>query len=158
MAMKKVDIGQVIAVTANMGVIAGIVFLALELQQNNRFLSAQAQFNILQNRSVGTSALAESPESAEFWAKVNRGEELNDSESLRVQAYAIRAILNWEWEYGQYQEGNIGRDKLPLTAWRTAFRGKDPLRQIDVFPDVWDRLRDGLNPDFVLEMEKEITR
>jgi hypothetical protein len=46
MAMKKVDIGQVIAVTANMGVIAGIVFLALELQQNNRFLSAQAQFNL----------------------------------------------------------------------------------------------------------------
>ena len=156
--MKKVDIGQALAVLANVGVIAGIVFLALEVQQNNRFLSAQAQFNILQNRAVGTSALAESPESADFWAKVNRGEDLTDSERLSVKAYAIRAILNWEWEYGQYQQGNIGKDRLPLTAWRNAFHGRDPLRHIDAFPEAWEQLRDGLNPDFVQEMEKEIAR
>ena len=156
--MKRGDIGPAVAVIANLGVIAGIMFLALELQQNNRFLSSQAQFNILQNRAVGTSALAESPESAAFWAKVNRGEDLTDAERLRVRAYATRAILNWEWEYGQYQEGNIGRDKLPLEAWRTSFHGEDPLRQIRSFPDIWEQLRAGLNPDFVVAMETEFAR
>lgn len=154
--MKKFDFGQLIAVLANLGVIAGIAFLAFELQQNNRFLSAQAQFNILQNRSLGTSALAESSESAEFWAKVNRGEALSDSDRLRVQAYATRAILNWEWEFGQYRAGNIGRNDLPLAAWRSMFHGRDALRRIDSFPETWALLRDGLNPDFVLEMENDI--
>ena len=156
--MKRIDFGQLMAILANLGVIAGIVFLALELQQNNRFLSSQAQFNILQNRSVGTSALAESAESAEFWAKVNRGEVLSDAERLRVAAYATRAILNWEWEYGQFLEGNIRKDQLPLTAWRTAFHGQDPMRQITLFPEMWNQMRNGLNPDFVREMELEITR
>jgi len=32
--MKKIDLGQTIQTLANLGVIAGIVFLAMELQQN----------------------------------------------------------------------------------------------------------------------------
>jgi hypothetical protein len=31
--MKKIDLGQTIAIFANIGVIAGIVFLSVELQQ-----------------------------------------------------------------------------------------------------------------------------
>ena len=41
--MKKIDLGQMITILANVGVIAGIAFLAIELQQNNQLLSAQAR-------------------------------------------------------------------------------------------------------------------
>ena len=41
--MKKIDLGQTINILANVGVIAGIVFLAFELQQNNELLGAQIQ-------------------------------------------------------------------------------------------------------------------
>ena len=40
--MKKVDLGQAINTLANIGVIAGIVFLALELQQNSKQVSLQS--------------------------------------------------------------------------------------------------------------------
>jgi hypothetical protein len=36
--MQKIDFGQSIGILAKLGVIAGIVFLALELQQNNEVL------------------------------------------------------------------------------------------------------------------------
>ena len=35
MKFKKIDLGQIITICANIGVIAGIVFLGIELQQNN---------------------------------------------------------------------------------------------------------------------------
>ena len=40
--MKKLDLGQIITILANIGVIAGIVLLAVELDQNNRLIEAAA--------------------------------------------------------------------------------------------------------------------
>ena len=41
--MKKPNPGQMIQIVANIGVIAGIVFLGFELRQNNQFLGAEAR-------------------------------------------------------------------------------------------------------------------
>jgi len=41
--MKKIDLGQTLNTLANVGVIAGIVFLAVELNQNNEFLELEAR-------------------------------------------------------------------------------------------------------------------
>lgn len=40
--MRKLDLGQTITVLANVGVIVGIIFLVLELQQNNQQLELQS--------------------------------------------------------------------------------------------------------------------
>lgn len=45
--MKKIDVGQAISLLANIGVIAGIVFLGLELRQNNLLLNAQTRGDTL---------------------------------------------------------------------------------------------------------------
>ena len=47
--MKKIDLGQTITILANVGVIAGIVFLAIELRQNNEYMAANARYDLLQN-------------------------------------------------------------------------------------------------------------
>ena len=41
--MKKIDLAQTLNTLANVGVIAGIIFLAFELRQNNDLLTAQAR-------------------------------------------------------------------------------------------------------------------
>jgi len=38
--LKKIDLGQAIGILANAGVIAGIVFLGMELRQNNELVVA----------------------------------------------------------------------------------------------------------------------
>ena len=40
--LKKLDLGQTVTILANVGVIAGIVFLGFELQQNNKQLELQS--------------------------------------------------------------------------------------------------------------------
>jgi hypothetical protein len=42
--LKKLDFGQTITIFANVGEIAGIVFLAFELQQNNEALGLQERY------------------------------------------------------------------------------------------------------------------
>jgi hypothetical protein len=49
--MKKIDVGQFIAILANLGVLAGIAFLAVELRQSNELISAEARFNMLATRT-----------------------------------------------------------------------------------------------------------
>ena len=49
--LKKIDLGQTITILANLGVIAGIVFLAFELRQNNSLLETQIRSNFMGARS-----------------------------------------------------------------------------------------------------------
>jgi hypothetical protein len=55
--MKKIDLGQMIGILANLGVTAGIVFLAFEIQQSNELLEAQARSDQLVARSASTVLL-----------------------------------------------------------------------------------------------------
>ncbi len=41
--MKNIDLGRTLSVLANLGVITGIVFLGVELRQNNELLVKEAQ-------------------------------------------------------------------------------------------------------------------
>ena len=55
--MKKIDLGQTIAILANIGVIAGIVFLAVELDlQRRKFQSRFRQFDSSANRKPEPAA------------------------------------------------------------------------------------------------------
>ena len=45
--MKKIDPGQTIQILANVGVIAGIAFLAVELRQNNELLRSSSRQALL---------------------------------------------------------------------------------------------------------------
>lgn len=47
--MKSIDLGQTITILANVGVIAGLIFLGYELHQNNEFLEQQERYTFLQN-------------------------------------------------------------------------------------------------------------
>jgi hypothetical protein len=40
--MKKIDLGHITTILANLGVIAGIAFLAVELRQNNQLIDEQS--------------------------------------------------------------------------------------------------------------------
>ena len=50
--MKKFDLAQIITILANVGVVIGLVFLTLEIRQNNAQMRAQGAYSI--NQSVET--------------------------------------------------------------------------------------------------------
>ena len=101
---------------ANLGVIAGIIFLGVEIQQNNQILRNQARYNMMLNVNEGTSARAADAELMEIRVKAINGEELSQVESLRLTEDIRSTLVNWGWEFEQYQLGFI--DRLPIEGWR----------------------------------------
>jgi hypothetical protein len=87
--MKKLEIGQTIQILANVGVIAGIAFLGLELRQNNELMAAQARFNRLSIITDAFDTQAVEPCIADILVKDRSDERLSPTEELRVQSYCV---------------------------------------------------------------------
>ena len=147
------DIGQFVAIAANLGVIVGIVFLVVEIRQNNRHLAAQARYTLRQYRSdiADSLMLPHVLDATHRWA---RGEKLSDEERSTGLMVAIKMIELWEWQYGEYAAGMLHKDELPVGAWRLWFHGEGP------FPvpvqEIYKLRKSVLNTDFVKFFEENV--
>lgn len=146
--MKKIDFGETITIVANLGVIAGILFLAIELQQNNRLLDAQVSYNLLMHRTAMKNETYLNPEVAAFRFKVASDEELSPIEQFRLNARRESSLLGYEWEYLQYRSGNLGY--LPLDQWRRF------MNEARWQTNVWEPNRNLLSEEFIDFVEREI--
>ena len=98
--MKKLDLSQTVSILANIGVIAGIVFLGIELRQNNELMAAEARFN---NMSLSTQAFAISsqPDIAAIYVKDRNGEELTEVEYFMIESHWMRGLVSVFKQMGQ---------------------------------------------------------
>ncbi len=149
--MKKIDLGQSIGILANIGVIAGIIFLAVELQQNNALLEAEARFNLLEHRAEITTLQATDIGLSELLTKTRAGESLTRPEAARIASWAARHLLSWEWQYREFQNGALSENELPVQTWRGVFH-----RAIPPMAEYWDGRRANFDPDFVQFMEENV--
>ena len=112
--MKKTDLVQLLA---NIGVIAGIAFLGIELRQNNDFLAAQARLGQL-NATVSRLQIGlDNADLADIaWRARGNGEPLTPAEENRYFEYALFTMMHWRWEYEEYLAGAL--PEVNLEAWR----------------------------------------
>jgi hypothetical protein len=162
--MKKIDLGQTIQLLANLGVIAGIVFLAVEARQNRELLEVQvkllradADYNYYQARAQNRQMIATDPEYAEFWTKVVLSNNATtEVEKVRLQAHIEATILGWQYEYGQIVEGNFVDDiNTAGDRWRATLAPDSGAFATD-FRSVWSSLRPTLRKDFVEFVEEKV--
>lgn len=102
--MKKIDLGQTVSIVANLGVIVGIAFLAIELNQNNALLSAEARATELAQLTQSWGFVAENDKISELLIKDRNGEVLTESEELRLNAHWMRNLLTIQWQYQEAPE------------------------------------------------------
>lgn len=146
-------VSDIIGIIADIGVIAGIIFLALELRQNNSLLAAQVRYSLRQYRSdIADTIMA--PHILEATHKYASGENVSPSDRSAALMTALKVIELWEWQYGEYVAGTLGRGKLPLYSWRIWYQGEGespvPVQEI------WKSRRDVLNPEFVRFFEENV--
>jgi len=110
--MNKIPLSRTIGLLANIGVIAGIVFLGLELRQNNQLLEAEAIGALLETRINRSAELARNESLAALLVKNSRREALTDEELLRLTQFHIRIFLGFEKTYFLFQEGVISEDYM----------------------------------------------
>jgi hypothetical protein len=136
---------------ANLGVIAGIMFLAIELRQNNELLAADARFNRLQLSWNGWQSLAENGDLTDLIVATRNGEILQESAQVRVDAVLMRILITMEWLY---------RELPPDSPERLYMRGalQVVLSGTGIGADlrVWESRKSGFDPDFVQWVEDNL--
>ncbi len=143
--MKKLDLGQTLGILANLGVIAGIIFLAFELRQNNQLLVAQtsfAQFNVVQQRrllQIQESETLMKPE-----------ESRTGAERLRVNLIYNNTLDSFIWQFREYEAGRLPDDFIDLRIWRDVWRSQSALR------DLYAEDQPRLDPEFIMFFEENV--
>ena len=135
--MKKIDVGQTISILANLGVIAGIVFLGMELRQNNELMTQQQRFN-RPSISPGTNTvIAENRDLAELRAKAQEDPSLlTPADWVQANALEMRVLRNWEWTFRE-----LPRSELPVESWRRVSRRP-------TWRTIWDERKGEFDPEF----------
>ena len=94
--MKKIDFGQSLAILANIGVIAGILFLALELRQSNRIAIASTELAIRDSYGAFNEILLTDPGVRELLLKIrDPNPSLTPDDEIQVRAYLRRLLNTW---------------------------------------------------------------
>jgi hypothetical protein len=147
--LKKLDFAQSIGILANVGVIAGIVFLGVELQQNNALLAAQARVARHEMRSDDVNRIIlNNPELRRTLAKGRSDEPLSADELTVFRTYYRQVWTNLQFIYIEYTNGLLEEADLPIAAWSQVF----------TYPRVneyWELSKEvNFRPDFVQWMEE----
>jgi hypothetical protein len=148
--MKKVSLGQTISILANLGVIAGIVFLAIELRQNNELLGMEIRTNS-QNRVAGvTDLLLANPHLIELLHQ-DPGS-LTPTEHDALVLLGIRNLSNFEIAYEDARRG-LTDEALLLRRLRSIWY-RPHLNY--AMPLAWTTFKDRGSPNFVAWVEQNV--
>ncbi len=147
--MKKLDLGQTIAIVANVGVIAGIVFLAVEVGQNTEMMRSQTRDSITEKQMAFSAWVIGSPELAAALTK--NLDDLSPSELAMINYHWAGSFRAWENSHYQYRRGLFEEEEFEprRNTWRRGLR--NPNVQA-----MWERRRDGYSPAFRAEIDEII--
>lgn len=138
-----------LALGANLAVLAGLVLVFVQLNQNERMLRAQTRHEL----SMGIVQLLQESAANEHLADVlvrgNAGEPLNPADGYAYDTRLNALLRYWEdvhyqYRMGLYDEDEFARQRL---AWRTSFTGR--ARAVAY----WCRVRDLYSAEFAKELD-----
>ena len=147
--MKDSNLGQSIGILANVGVIAGILFLGYEIHQNNSFLAAQARAEMAANR-VSYNDMMLVPENLSVYLRATSNEELRVEETARLRFIVTSILVRWESEYREFAAGMYPLDTLPIAGY------VDTFATFPGFQEVWQSRVFLWDPEFVQFMEENV--
>ncbi len=148
--MKKIDLGQTITILANVGVIAGIVFLGIELQQNNELLEVQAEMAVSDVQSNTLLAVIQEPELIELMLKDEQS--LTEVERHRLLMLGLRGIRVWQGRHRLLERGLL--DEAEVVQNMRNIYDREILNY--GVPAAWENYKGGFPPAFVQFFEENV--
>jgi len=146
--MNAKKVGRWVTLVANLGVVAGVVFLAFEIQQNNELLEQDSRYSMLENQKEWKFFLNGDAEVARLLYG-SESENLNEIEKLRRFDILSGLLLTWQWEWEQSQSGLIGDSQLPVAGFRALWRSANIQAQ-------WEEFKPILKPGFAHFLESNV--
>ena len=94
--MRKIDLGQSVTILANIGVIAGLLFLAIEIQQSNRLAIASTEIEVRNSLAAINESIYTNTGIAEILIKLtDPAAELTPVEQLKIYMLVARLANSW---------------------------------------------------------------
>ncbi len=153
--LKKLSAGELTQTLANIGVIAGILFLAFELRQNNELLEQQSRFA---GNEQFINQLAEQIQDPSIIQLINADPEtLSPLELGRFRTLGTRTFAEWEFQWGEWQRGGLDESAMDrrVRIWRNLFH--PPPGGHNHLADNWDRYKQiYATPEFIQWFEETI--
>jgi len=104
--MKKIQLGEIVTIIANVGVIAGLVFLTFEIRQNTAQMRAEAAYAIHNDvQRLNQSVYADTALSELLVKADTNYESLDPAEKERVSAFYFSEINLADFVMGLEEEG-----------------------------------------------------
>jgi hypothetical protein len=142
--MKKIDLGQTVSILANVGVIAGIAFLAFEIRQNTLATQMQTAQSYTNEMNAADYFYLDHPELMEITTKAIDGKTLSRDEAGRIRIYFRNLFRVWQSAFYQYQNASLDdRFLVQMRDMITLILNVDPNGQ-----SYWLDNRDSMDPAF----------
>lgn len=107
MKITSTKVNDWLTLIANVAVVGGIVFLAVEIGQNNELLRSESRQALVANDLL---SLTQGVENADIYVKLVSNEELSAEEQLRLSFIFALDMRNREFEYFQYVNGLLDEE------------------------------------------------
>ena len=119
-------------IVGGLAIVASLIFVGVQINQNNLLLEAQARFNHKETRAQSSVFRTENPAMVNAMLKARKGEPLTDTDMFYIERLSDYIFTSWDWEYQEATRGNI---ELPRSAYAGFFRN-DPYTI-----NIWNRTK-----------------
>ena len=148
--MKRLDIVQLASVLANIGVLAGIGFLAYEVRQNSDLLEVQVRATQLEARRSLGDMLFVQPEALALF--LQDPSELSALEYEQVRLLGTQFLVTSEWNY--FEGVRRGEDMDRIARRTRSVIDRDALNYGALI--AWPSFRETAEPEFVRWFEERV--
>ena len=150
--MKKIDLGQTITILANLGVIAGIVFLAYEVRQNNDLLGIEQRSAAFERQVSMIDIVLNNSALDLLDLLVEPADAMSPRDRDALVLLGIRVFIVYEQAFRDVQAGLIEEDYV-VRSLRSVYQR--PVLNYGM-PLAWDMYRQRTSPEFINWMEENI--
>jgi len=144
--MKPSSLNEWLTLIANVGVIAGIIFLAAEISQNTNMIRSQTRDAVAEKQADYFFTIGANVETAGLLNRASNGTSDFEPEERTAFFYLTQGIFRvWENEFYQFQSGLFEEAEFAprLNAWQRSLLNNTGRKQ------VWESVRDAYSPEFV---------
>ena len=134
---------------ANIGVLFGIVFLIVELNQTSEMNRGETRNQVASELSELLRDVGNNPQLAELIVKAENGDVLTPAESMQYRQRILSMLRYFENVHYQYRQGLY--DEAEFSTQKEAWRKVYASSKITV--DIWCEYRVTFSPDFRREFD-----
>jgi hypothetical protein len=110
--MKKIDLGRLIGVLANLGALVGLLLLVFELNQNRQLTRAQIRHELAMGIVEHLDMIANNGQLAGVIRRGSSGDELTPDERTQFNSRSNAILRYWEDVHYQYRQGLYDGDEF----------------------------------------------